>query len=190
MSAMPWPLLSRAKSPYPGPDLVQPAPRTGVPGWASLSGLRWAGRPTTGWHRLWRAWPVRAAARGSTLQTPSAFRLEVRPPSLRHAPASGWQRLMFWLLAPAPQDAAPPLNRLPGVRTEFLQALADIDDGDAEALRWRIHRAASLRELWHLRSEVFSAVGRAHSEALAEQRLTQLNRHFPTRAPRSQFSAF
>ena len=35
----------------------------------------------------------------STLSTPSAFRVEVRPPSLRHAPASLGQRLLFWLLA-------------------------------------------------------------------------------------------
>ena len=54
----------------------------------------------------------------STLSTPSAFRVEVRPPSLRHAPASWGQRLLFWLLAPAPQDAAPPINRLPGVKRD------------------------------------------------------------------------
>ena len=56
----------------------------------------------------------------STLNTPSAFRVEVRPPSLRHAPATLGQRLLFWLMAPAPQEAAPPINRLPGDRRDLL----------------------------------------------------------------------
>ena len=129
-------------------------------------------------------------SRRSTLASPSAFRVEVRPPSLRHAPASGWQRLMFWLLAPAPQDSAPPLNRLPLVRQAFLDTVADIQTAGAEALRRRIQNAASLRDLWHLRSEIFSIVGVAHSESQAEARVTQLNHHFPTRTPRSQFATF
>jgi hypothetical protein len=96
---------------------------------------------------------------------------------------------MFWLLAPAPQDASPPLNRLPGVRTEFLASLADVDSDDAEDLRLRIQNARSLRDLWHTRAELFRLLGVTHSESEAEQRLLLLNRHFPTRAPRSQFAA-
>ena len=126
--------------------------------------------------------------RSSTLSAPSAFRVEVRPPSLRHAPESVWQRVMFWLLAPAPQDAAPPLNRLPLVRAEFLATLADLETGEVDALRDRITSANSLRDLWHLRSEVFSTLGVALSQRQAEERLSKLNRHFPTRAPRTQFS--
>ncbi len=93
---------------------------------------------------------------------------------------------MFWLLAPAPQDAAPPLNRLPVVRDEFLATLADIEAPQAQALRGRIEHACSLRDLWHLRSDVFSTVGLALSEQQAETRVARLNRHFPTRAPRTQ----
>lgn len=126
--------------------------------------------------------------RSSTLSAPSAFRVEVRPPSLRHAPESVWQRVMFWLLAPAPQDAAPPLNRLPLVRAEFLATLADLETGEVDALRDRITSANSLRDLWHVRSEVFSTLGVALSQRQAEERLSKLNRHFPTRAPRTQFS--
>jgi hypothetical protein len=120
----------------------------------------------------------------STLATPSAFRVEVRPPSLRHAPASWSQRLMFWLMAPAPHDAAPPINRLPGVKRDFLQGLADIEQPSTESLRLAIERARSLRELWHLRVEFHTQVGCAHDEAEAGRRLERLNRHFPTRAPR------
>jgi hypothetical protein len=113
--------------------------------------------------------------------------MEVCPPSLRQAPDSGWHRLMFWLLAPSPQDAAPPPSRLPAVRTDFMAALADIDGDDANTLRSRIRGTHTLRELWHLRAEIYRVVGVAHRQSEAESRLAQLNCHFPTRAPRSQF---
>jgi hypothetical protein len=129
--------------------------------------------------RLFPLWRPR-----STLSTPSAFRVEVRPPSLRHAPASLGQRLLFWLLAPAPQEAAPPINRLPGVKVDFLACLNDVANVPTSNLRTSIEAACSLRELWHLRAEVYNCVGRAHSEFEAERRLQRLNRHFPTRAPR------
>lgn len=121
----------------------------------------------------------------STLVTPSAFRVEVCPPSLRHAPSSLGQRLLFWLLAPAPQEAAPPINRLPGVKRDFEACLADVSLAAAEGLRITIHNARSLRELWHLRAEIYNLVGRAHSESEADRRLERLNTHFPTRAPRA-----
>ena len=126
--------------------------------------------------------------RRSTLLDSSASRVQCGPPSLRHTPGSLWQRLMFWLLAPAPQDAAPPLNRLPGVRTDFMASLADIATDDADRIRLRIHEARSLRELWHVRAELYHAVSMTHTQTEAEQRLLMLNRHFPTRAPRSQFA--
>lgn len=91
---------------------------------------------------------------------------------------------MFWLLAPAPQDAAPPINRLPAVKEDFLACLADVCDNTADALRESVAAARSLRELWHLRAGVYNTVGRAHSEFEAERRIERLNRHFPTRAPR------
>ena len=126
--------------------------------------------------------------RRSTLSDASAFRVECSPPSLRHAPGSTWQRLMFWLMAPAPHDAAPPLNRLALVRTEFMAAMGDICSDESDTLRLRLQEARSLRELWHARSELFRVVGLAHDQSEAEQRLESLNRHFPTRAPRSQFA--
>lgn len=128
--------------------------------------------------------------RRTTLADPSCLRVETVPPSLRCAPvaAGAWQKLMFWLMAPAPQRFAPPLNRLPDVRTEFLATLSDIDNLEADTLRRRINDTRSLRELWHLRAEVYRMVGVAHSQGQAEERVALLNRHFPTRAPRSQFA--
>lgn len=120
----------------------------------------------------------------STFAGVHSSRIEVRPPSLRHAPSSRWDRLLFWLLAPAPQDAAPPLNRLPRVRDDFLLTLADVELDSSDALRERIAQARSLRELWHLRAEVYNTVGRAHSQSEAETRLARLDHHFPHRAAR------
>jgi hypothetical protein len=127
-------------------------------------------------------------SRRSTLGASSSLRVEVCPPSLRCAPGDGWHRLLFWLLAPAPQHAAPPTDRLPRVRTDFSATLADIDNQAADELRERLSHACSLRELWHARSEVYRVVSIAFSQAEAERRLALLNRHFPTRAPRSQFA--
>jgi hypothetical protein len=125
----------------------------------------------------------------STLSDPSSLRVEVCPPSLRHAPASPWQRLICWLIAPAPQNCAPPLSRLPAVRDHFLHRLADVDVDGTQSLRLRVDSARSLRDLWHLRSEVYRLVALQFSQAEAEHRLAALNQHFPTRAPRSGFAA-
>ncbi len=127
-------------------------------------------------------------SRRSTLLDASSTRVQVCPPPLRLSPASPWQRLLFWMMAPAPQDASPPLNRLPGVRQQFMAVVADIQGEEADRLRWRIEQARSLRELWHLRADTYRVVGVAHSQAEAEQRVALLNCHFPTRAPRSQFA--
>lgn len=129
--------------------------------------------------------PARRPDRHSTLSASSAFRVEVRPPSLRHAPSSLWGRTLFWLTAPAPMDAAPPLNRLPPVRLAFLEALSDLDADATAALRARIEAARSLRDLWHLRADVYGLVGLFRSQSQAEQRVSRLDHHFPTRAPRS-----
>lgn len=131
--------------------------------------------------------------RRSTLADPSSLRVEACPPSLRQQPTaqtSGglWQRVLFWLLAPAPHAAATPLSLLPAVRNDFMATLSDISAADADRLRQRIGHTHSLRELWHLRAEVYRVVGLAHSQSLAEQRVAQLNRHFPTRSPRSHYA--
>ena len=42
----------------------------------------------------------------------------------------------------------------------------------------RVRIARSLRDLWHLRPEVFRLVALRHSQAEAHQRLDRLNRHF------------
>ena len=115
-------------------------------------------------------------------------RFEVRPPSLRQPPLSRWRRALFWLLAPTQPDAAPPPSGLSRVRTDFQACVADLAAVDSGPLWDRIARAQTLRELWHMRAEVYRVVALSHSQLEAERRLEHLNRHFPTRAPRSGFA--
>jgi hypothetical protein len=129
-------------------------------------------------------------SRRSTLGPSANSRIGISPPSLRQLPDSPWQRLLFWLLAPLPREASPPLNRVPLVRVEFMRAVADVEGDEADGLRNRIALSRSLRELWHLRAELFRLIGVAFSQREAESRLATLNQHFPARAPRSQFGHF
>jgi len=116
------------------------------------------------------------------------WRGEVCPPSLRQAPQSAWHRLWFWLMAPGPLQASPSLSRLPPVRQDFRDSVTDICSEAARALCTRIDQARTLREMWHLRTDLYSVVAVHHSQHEAERRLARLNRHFPTRSPRSGFA--
>jgi hypothetical protein len=126
-----------------------------------------------------------------TLPCSPSTRAPCAPPSLVYAAETdgAWQRFLGWLLAPEPGQFSPPPNRLDAVRREFGAALADVDSTEAERLRWRLAHAVSLRDLWHLRSDVYNTIATVHSQAEAESRLLLINAHFPTRAPRSQFAS-
>ena len=115
-------------------------------------------------------------------------RIESCPPALLQGPvacAPGWRG---WLnsgwYTPALGANDPRFCR---VRDEFVQALADIRTQQVGMLQGRIRIAGSSRELWHLRPEVFKLVALHFSQAEAQCRLDRLNRHFPTRSPRSGF---
>jgi hypothetical protein len=129
-------------------------------------------------------------------------RVEVCPPSLLHGRALavvGWRD---WLGTSWSTSASPPQGwargpadrrrggdlRLGPVRDEFLEALHDLRSREAALLRHRVGIARSLRELWHLRPEVFKLLALGYSQAEAQRRLDSLNRHFPTRSPRSGFA--
>jgi hypothetical protein len=89
-------------------------------------------------------------------------------------------------------DGAPPGRATPLaiVRHEFVDALDDIPTSTADQLDVRIRAARSLRELWHLRADVFNAVSCYSSQSEARNRLSRLNRHFPVRTPKSGFGGF
>jgi hypothetical protein len=122
-----------------------------------------------------------------TLASRVGWRTEVCPPSLRQVPDSTWNRFWFRLMGPGALQASPPPRGLPPVRHAFRDALADVAPGHAGDLFERVERARTLRELWHLRTDLYQAVARQHCQLEAERRLAQLNPHFPTRAPRSGF---
>lgn len=123
--------------------------------------------------------------------------LVVCPPQIFTTARPTWQQRLgaFWL-ALTGQDhydsvAVRPFPQLHYVRGEFLGALADVEDAMVDALRDRIARARSLRELWHLRAETFDIVSRHLGETEAQSRLGSLNAHFPMRvAQNSRPSAF
>jgi len=139
------------------------------------------------------SWMFRLVSRHPAAQTTSVMstRVQVCPPELWPSSMSwhgrarrvGAQLARFCLpLLPA---QARPVNRLALVKAEFDASLVDVVGEAALQLRDRIQRARSLRELWHLRSSVYGEVAMQFSQAVAEQRLAGLNRHFPVRAPRS-----
>ena len=136
---------------------------------------------------------------------PTQPRVEVCPPAsgrVARAPYSaGWrERLGHWIDTAFPSLLAPTrhadsskaiVGAVPfeGVRYEFASSLSDIRNESARDAVIRIRSARSLHELWHLRPEVFNHVARQHDQTEATRRLALLNRHFPTRAPRSGFGA-
>jgi len=93
-----------------------------------------------------------------------------------------------WLKRLAKPRGADPAQRLRAIRVEFAEALGDIPTQHASFLQHRVRCARSLRELWHLRSEMYSLIAVHHNQEEAERRLAPLNRFFPTRSPRSGFA--
>ena len=141
---------------------------------------------------MWFAWNPRT---GSPRDAP--VRIEVCPPAAWPASAPWTARLLAWLglrdEAAAASDAPSThagATTLDAVRREFIACLDDVATAQGDDLVERIADARSLRELWHLRAEVFSVVSCHTSQHEARTRLSRLNRHFPARAPRSGFGGF
>lgn len=123
-------------------------------------------------------------------------RREVCPPS-RTGSRSWTVVLADWLRGGwNPTPAVPRASRrnsaaatIEEVRRDFIDAVDDLRTPEADALLEHIHAARGLREFWHLRAEAFRLVSLHHSQSEADERLAWLNRHFPTRSPRSGFGA-
>lgn len=126
---------------------------------------------------------------GAATPEVASRRHEVKPPSrfARSAPL-GWiwaQRFWRWLwdLDEAPQTLAP-LSGLRSIQSEFIAALWDLQSLRANQVRDQIGAARSLRELWHLRADVFKAIAVHRGQMEAQLRLDALDSHFPVRASR------
>jgi len=115
--------------------------------------------------------------------TEAATRLEVCPPAPARrglaARFAGWFRGP-WLETPSARDP-----RLAEIRDEFHAEIDDIRTIEAGLLKSRIDACPGLRELWLLRAAVYGLVSCHRSQHEAECRLARLNRHFPTRSPKS-----
>jgi hypothetical protein len=140
------------------------------------------------WHplrrRLSRAW---SGALPEPQPVGQPERIEVCPPELLSAVAGrGWldSTRQLLLRRPTPASRQPQvLARLPAARDDFVASVADI--ACSGELRQRLQHARSLRELWHLRAEVFERVSLHYDQGEAQARLARLNCHFPIRSPRS-----
>jgi hypothetical protein len=116
----------------------------------------------------------------------SSFRKEVRPPALFARSQPQWRRwvTMAWHWLWDDQDLEDHPRVLQGlnqVKTEFLSVVWDLQSYTATRSRESISQARSLRELWHLRADVFRVIAVHRGQAEAYRRMESLNRHFPVR---------
>jgi len=117
--------------------------------------------------------------RGHSSALPS--RIDVQPPAPWHAPDSVWRSVWNWLHHDKPSSPKS-LRTLDLARDDFCSALEGLPFDDAMDLRQRGAHARSLRELWHLRADLYSVVARHRSQSEADRRLQAINRYFPRRA--------
>jgi len=116
---------------------------------------------------------------------PTTLRMNVCPPDIVPQRDSLWTVALRWLVG-GNEDVAPALRTpLERARSEFVAALAGLEDVDHNGLLKRAQHARSLRELWHLRSELYTLIARRESQVEADTRLARVNQHFPTRAQRA-----
>lgn len=127
---------------------------------------------------------VSAHIRSPELQS---LRQEVCPPALFSRSAPAWKRFLkrswnwLWDLDEPSDPIAPPLTGLAKVKAEFCNALWDLQSTQACQTRDAVNGARSLRELWHLRSDLFNVIAMHRGQAIAKARIETLNNHFPVR---------
>ena len=112
-------------------------------------------------------------------------RMNVCPPDVCPQRDSLWTATLRWLVG-GDTEAVPSLRTpLEKARSEFVAALDGLAELDPHGLLKRAQHARSLRELWHLRSELYTLIARRVSQVEADARLARVNQHFPTRAQRT-----
>jgi len=112
-------------------------------------------------------------------------RMNVCPPDVCPARDSLWSASLRWLVGGNAQAAPALRTPLEKARDEFVAAMNGLFDVDHNDLLKRAQHARSLRELWHLRSELYTLIARRMSQFEADARLARVNVHFPTRAQRT-----
>ncbi len=120
---------------------------------------------------------IRRLLRAQGTASPVTRHPGIRPPAPWHQPDSVWHQLCQWLSS-APDKTPRAQRQLVAARQDCAQALCDLDDQAARDLALRCHSARSLREIWHLRAEVYSLVARRLNQGEADRRLQTINRHY------------
>ncbi len=135
--------------------------------------------------------PIQAAlpVDDSNFSTPSSLRrAQVCPPSLFNRSGPQWKRWITgfwsWLWDLDEYPDMPVLTGLTKVKSEFIAAMWDLQSVRANQVRDTIEHARSLRELWHLRADVFRAISTLRGQTEATVRIEALNNHFPVRMSR------
>lgn len=116
-------------------------------------------------------------------------RAELAPPSMFSRSRPLWRTWVnqfwcwLWDMDELPRSAAP-TSGLGKLKSEFTSALWDLQSLQANLVRDQIEQARSLRELWHLRAQVFKAISTHRGQMEAQLRLDGLDAHFPVRSSR------
>ena len=119
----------------------------------------------------------------------TAIRIDVCPPDVCPPRDGLWRTTRRWLSRADAGTARALRTPLARARAEFVRATEGLASNDCGDLVRRAQHARSLRELWHLRSELYTLIARRASQHEADARLARVNQHFPTRAQRSVISA-
>ena len=120
---------------------------------------------------------------------PITTRMNVCPPDVCPRSESLWSATLRWLVG-GDVEVVPALRTpLEKARSEFVAAMDGLLEVDHMDLLRRAQHARSLRELWHLRSELYTLVARRVNQVEADARLARVNQHFPTRAQRTSHPA-
>jgi len=123
----------------------------------------------------------------SNLGGSASRRASVTPPAQFGAAQPLWkawlQGAWNWLWdhdeSPRPQASA---NNLRAIKTEFVASLWDLQSLRANQVRDQIETSRSLRELWHLRADVFKVISTHRGQIEAQLRLDALDSHFPVKS--------
>lgn len=130
-----------------------------------------------------------AAMDATELRDSAARRTSVAPPSQFVASQPVWRRWMrktwawLWDHSNAEAPISSPMG-LRAIKTEFVASLWDLQSLRANQVRDQIEAARSLREIWHLRADVFKVISTHRGQIEAQLRLDALDGHFPVRASR------
>lgn len=114
-------------------------------------------------------------------------RVEVAPPSLFSRSRPVWKAWLstfwcwLWDMEESPRSPAP-VTGLRKVKSEFNSAMWDLQSVRANQVRGLVEQARSLRELWHLRADVFRVISVHRGQIEAQLRLDALDSNFPVRS--------